>query len=438
MNARELALNACARLRREGDQSFEKNLELLRREGVQDPRERDLAERIYIGSFQNRDYLQAVLAPYVRGKQHPLLKDILLTGAYQLLFLDRVPASAAVNEAVNLCRKRLNAGAASTANAILRRVSTLTGETVPLDAPEESAAYLACLYSHPLWLVEELLGRIGYDRTRRFLELDNTPSGVTVQWNTLPGRPTGPSPDFGEEVRRYPGVEDCFTVSTLTKALREQMEAGNCFVQDLSARLAVLAADPQPGETVLDPCAAPGGKTFSAILAMKGEGRVIAGDFSSGRLGRMEENLRRLGMEKLVELRNRDAAQTGAYEDILADRVFVDAPCSGFGTIRKKPEIRYKKREDLRTLPELQLRILKESAKRVRPGGLLLYSTCTIFREENEEVVARFLREESAFRPEAFSLPEPFGTAREGMMTIWPDQAESDGFFIARLRKSDE
>ena len=189
---------------------------------------------------------------------------------------------------------------------------------------------------------------------------------------------------------------------------------------------------------MLDPCAAPGGKTFSAILAMKGEGRVIAGDFSSGRLGRMEENLRRLGMEKLAELRYRDAAQPGAYEDILADRVLVDAPCSGFGTIRKKPEIRYKKREDLGTLPELQLRILKESAKRVRPGGLLLYSTCTIFRQENEEVVARFLREEKTFHPEAFTLPEPFGIAREGMMTIWPDQAESDGFFIARLRKSDE
>ena len=442
LNARMLALGAMSRLRREGDASFTRCLESITAQQDADPRNTALAERIFIGCYQWASWLDALLRPHCRGKYdtlHPLLRDILRMGAFQILYLDRVPVSAAVNESVALARKKLNPGAAGVANAVLRRFSEAAERGVEPPLPPDPVEALAIRSGHPAWFVRRLRERLDDAETRRFLELDNQPPQITVQVNTLRCSVEEVMSAFsGADPHPVQGISGCFSVSELTPEGRASLQRGDCFVQDLSARMAVLAADPRPGTLVLDICAAPGGKSFSSAMAMAGKGRVFAGDLSEKRLQRMRENCRRLGLEDLIAFRCGDAAQPETWADVTADLVLVDAPCSGFGTIRKKPEIRAKDPQELAALPPMQLSILTAAAKRVRRGGVLLYSTCTIFPEENEEVVRRFLAGNASFAAEDFELPAPFGPSRDGMLTVWPHLAESDGFYIAKMRKRDD
>ncbi len=437
ISSRQLALRELSHLRKSGDESYPRCLSSIRAEAACDERDRALAERIFTGVFQNREYIDFALSQVSNGKfssSHPVMKDILRLSAYQIMYLDRIPHRAAVSEGVNLARRKLNPGAAGFANAVLRRLAG-SAPDFPEPPGEGTSHYLSVKYSHPKWLADMLIERIGYEKTADFFRRDNQPPDITIQINTLKC-----SEDefilalIGTEYRRYDGLGGCVAVSRLNDELAQMLKEGRCFVQDISARMAVVAAEPKSGDTVLDTCAAPGGKSFSAAVAMRGEGRIISADVSQKRLELLKEGAERLEID-IIECCCGDSSDSAAFSDVCADVVIVDAPCSGFGTIRKKPEIRSKQWSELSHLYPIQRAILSNAAKSVKKGGTLIYSTCTVFHQENEEVVDDFLSSNPEFVFEDFSLPAPFGASKQGRLTIWPWMADSDGFFVAKMRR---
>jgi 16S rRNA (cytosine967-C5)-methyltransferase len=251
---------------------------------------------------------------------------------------------------------------------------------------------------------------------------------VTVRVNSL--KPAGELPNS----RPHPWLEGYRLLEGFGNiASSEAYKNGLITVQDAAAALPVIAAAPKAGQRLLDACAAPGGKSFLAAQLMGNEGEILACDINSGRLSRVREGAERLGLD-IIETKLMDAASFDNMYRERFDIVLADVPCSGFGIIRKKPEIRYKKLDGLAELPGLQYRILSNISGYVRPGGTLVYSTCTLIEAENEAVAGRFLMEHPDFALEAFDLPEPVGHA-EGMMTLWPYQYGTDGFFICKMRK---
>ena len=230
-------------------------------------------------------------------------------------------------------------------------------------------------------------------------------------------------------------MPQCLMISS-TGSL-EQMEAfqkGLFYVQDAAAKLSVLCAQLPENSQVLDCCAAPGGKTFAAAIAMGGTGQIISCDVYRHKIELIQNGARRLGLTN-IEARVQDAAQAEPQWIGKMDTVIADVPCSGYGIIRKKPDIRYKDPEDMKHLPQLQLKILENQAQYVKPGGLLLYSTCTLVRQENEGVVEAFLERDPDFFPEPLKLPDNFPENTSGMLTLVPGEYDTDGFFICRLRR---
>ena len=401
-----------------------------------------LCSRIVYGVLQNRMLLDFYIGAYCTQKVdhlQPPLADILRMGAYQILYLDKVPDSAAVNESVNLARLFKRAQAAGLVNAVLRKVSQ-NKNNLPAIPERDAERYLSIRYSHPKWLVKRLMTILGREEAEAFLAADNAVAPLTVQVNPL--RTTAEAliaelEAAGVTVRPHTWVPDCLELSgtgdlTALEAFRE----GKFLVQDPAARLVSLIADVRPGQRVLDVCAAPGGKTFSAAFAMKGEGEIISCDLHENKLKRIADGMERLGITcvktQAADGRNRKAEWEKAF-----DAVLVDAPCSGLGIIRKKPDTRYKKADDLFALPVIQAEILDNASAYVRPGGVLIYSTCTILPEENEMQVTAFLAEHPEFTLEAFTLPQPAGETN-GQLTLWPQRHDTDGFYICRMRRRGE
>ncbi len=395
-----------------------------------------LASRIVYGVLQNRillDYrLAACCAQRIDHLQHPL-PDILRIGAYQILFLDKVPDHAAVSEAVELARANRRGAAAGLVNAVLRRLSQEKDHLTAL--PRDPMERLSVETSHPLWLVKKLTAVLGADEAAAFLRADNVVAPVTAQVNPL--RTTRDA--LLDELRRagidakpHSWAPDCVELtgagdlSTLPAFYR-----GAFLVQDAAAWLVSFVAGVQPGMNVMDVCAAPGGKSFSAAFAMKNRGRIVACDRYENKLKRIHSGAERLGVEIIETCAADGRVFRPEWEDAF-DVVLCDVPCSGLGIIRKKPDIRYKPAAPLEELPEIQRAILANAARYVRPGGALVYSICTVLPEENEAVTDGFLANHGAFRYEAFALP--IGTTA-GHITLLPHRHDTDGFYIAKLRK---
>lgn len=435
VTARRAAVMALAAWRRDGAWSGV-YLDKLAREADLDSRETALAQRLTLGVLQNMALCDFYLQKFSTQKLkrlEPAVLDILRVGAYQILFLDRVPDFSAVNESVNLAKKMANPRASGFVNALLRK---LTAEKDRLPAPGgDPVQRLSVLYSHPVWFVQRMVELLGEEEAEALLALDNKPAPITIQVNGLRTKPA----ELFQETGAVPsGVFD--DAGLLESGSVEKLPAfreGKFFVQDLSARCAVEAAGPKPGDCVLDLCAAPGGKSFMAAVKMGGRGQLRAFDLHEAKVPRIQDGARRLGID-CIQAEQGDASVRNPALENWADVVFADVPCSGMGIIRKKPEIRYKAPESLTELPGIQLAILKNAANYVKPGGVLLYSTCTLLEEENEQVVSAFLTENPAFQAEAFTLPAPYAGAETGMLTIWPQRCGTDGFFVAKLRRSNE
>ncbi len=432
VNAREAALNALCAFRSRGARP-----ELhIAHNGPENARERALALQIACGVLQNEAYLDHCLtlcAEKVK-KTEPVVRDILRLSAYQMLFLDRIPHRAAVSEGVELAKRRVPR-AAGLVNAVLRRFSERGGD-FPIEAGSREE-YLAVRWSHPAWLVHALMEAYGEENTQRILRADNAPAPMTVQVNTLKtdaSALTAALEAAGVGVRACPYLDDALILeNTGPLEALEAFKKGYFYVQDAAARFAALASGVKPGDTVVDVCAAPGGKSFAAAIAMEDRGSVLAFDIHEKKAALIEKGAHRLGLD-CIKSAVADARVPIPALEGKADVVLADVPCSGLGVIRKKPDIRYRDPAELERLPGIQLDILKNAARYTAPGGRLVYSTCTILRRENEDVVRAFLDQVAGFEPEAFTLPEPLGR-QEGWGVILPAEGGTDGFFICVLRK---
>ena len=403
------------------------------------PQDAALCSRMVYGVTQNRLLLDFYLAAYCSQKpdhlQPPLL-DILRLGAYQILFLDKVPDRAAVSEAVELAKRSGRGQAAGLVNAVLRKLSQ-NKNALPSIPDRDEVKFLSIRYSHPKWLVKRLLELLGKGETEAFLAADNTAAPLTVQVNplkTTQEKLTAELEALGVRVTPHAWVPGCLELSgTGDLTALEPFRAGHVLVQDGAAALAARAAAVTPGQRVLDVCAAPGGKSFGAAFAMEDRGEILACDLHENKLKRIQDGAQRLGLTS-IRTAAADGREFRPEWEAAFDTVLVDAPCSGLGIIRKKPDTRYKKADDLFTLPVVQQAILDNACRYVKPGGVLVYSTCTILPEENQQVTDAFLAQHRDFSREDLPLPDQAGQA-DGQVTLWPHRHDTDGFYICRMRR---
>ena len=426
-----LALSACARQGAWSDGILKKAI----REAGLDGRDAALCTRLCYGVLQNRMLLDFYLAAFCKlplSKLEDKVLQSLRLGAYQLRFLDRVPPRAAVDESVELAKAfSKNPRAAGLVNGVLRAMAR-AGEDLPLPSD------LATRYSHPEWLVKEFSLTLGGE-VEALLAADNDQPPVTAQVNTCKATVEQAEASLaaqGVGVARHPWLEGCLILrETGNLEGLEAFSKGWIYIQDPAARLAVLAAGPRPGMRVLDACAAPGGKSFAAAVAMGDQGEILARDLHPHKETLIRAGAGRLGLScihtAVADARQADPALEGAF-----DLVIADVPCSGLGIIRKKPDIRYKDPAPLAGLPQVQGDILDRLARCVRPGGVLLYATCTLLERENEGVVRGFLDKYPNFTLTGFTLPGPIGEVPGGMCTLWPHRHGTDGFFFTRLERA--
>ena len=437
MSARKTALEVLRRCRTNRAWADAALGPALRRDGLTGA-DAALCSRIVYGVLQNEALLDFYLSAWCSQKpEHlqPPLQDILRIGLYQILFLDKIPVSAAVNESVELAKAAGRGSAAGLVNAVLRRAGR-ERQALPPIPDKDMVKYLSIKYSHPRWLVKRLCALLG-EEAEAFLAADNTPAPLTIQVNPLKTTAedlTAALAAQGVTARPHPWVSGCLELTgagDLTAL--EPFRRGEFLVQDAAAALVARVADVKPGQRVLDVCAAPGGKSFSAAFAMAGQGSILSCDLHENKLKRIREGAQRLGIS-CIETAAADGRVFRPEWEGQFDTVLVDAPCSGLGIIRKKPDARYKRAEDLFTLPVVQDGILRNAARYVRPGGTLVYSTCTILPEENQQITSVFLAETPDFAPVPFALPAPAG-ATEGEITLWPHRHGTDGFYICRMTR---
>ena len=432
MSARNTALAALIACRKREAWSDGVLKDYLRRDKL-DARDAALASRLCYGVLQNRLLLDFYLSRFVKPplkKLQPVVLDILRLGAYQLTMTDRIPASAAINEAVEQTKRSANRQAAGLVNGALRAMAR-TGEDLP--APPD----LATKYSHPAPLVELFRENVGETLLEPLLQSNNAAPPTAVQHNPL----RCPEPallgaweEKGVLWTRHPWMPGCFQLTGDPTSLPGFRE-GWFYVQDAAARLAVRAAGLKPGMRVLDCCAAPGGKSFAAAIELENRGEILSCDIHPHKLPLIEAGAERLGV-KAVQTVQQDAAVLREDWIEQMDAVLADVPCSGLGVIRKKPDVRYKDLTKMERLPELQADILQNAGRYVKPGGVLLYSTCTVLKRENEAVAEAFLERNRDFAPEPMTLPEALRREPSAMLTLLPCVDECDGFFLAKLRKT--
>lgn len=436
MGARETALNALIACRKSGAWSNGVLKELTRRDRL-DSRDAALATRLCYGVLQNRNRLDFYLRQLLTGKLkdlHPVVRDILHLGLYQIYELDKIPDSAAVNESVALAKKYCkNPKAASLVNGVLRSAVRTRGQL------KEPVSY-ADRYSHPDELISLLKQNLPKGKLEATLIADNTAPQTVVQVNTLRISAAELVQRLAaDQVQAQPHgwMKDCLILSGTGSIENLPSFREGCFyVQDPASRLSVLCAGlPKEDIRVLDCCAAPGGKSFAASIAMEGRGSITSCDIHAHKTELIAGGAARLGLTNITP-RQQDATVPVPQWENAMDAVLADVPCSGLGIIRKKPDIRYKDLAQTEQLPQLQLQILKTQASYVKPGGILMYSTCTLLRRENEDVVNAFLAQHPDFHPEPLPLPEVFPQNESGMLTLIPGEYDTDGFFICRLRRN--
>lgn len=444
-NARALALQILYEVHSKGAYA---NLALSVALKQQDlpPQERALCTELVYGTLRRQGTIDCVLAQFCKQKLAKLPPRILLTlrlGAYQLLYMDKIPPSAAVNEAVKLARRFGHSGTAGLTNAVLRNIDRnrdkiAAGEFFP-DKEEYPAAYLAARYSHPEWLMAEWLARFGFDGAAELADFDNRPSDYTLRVNTLKmtrDRVLDYLEGEGVVVSACELTPEGIMVTggAGNAALKSLIDEGILYPQQLSSMLAAHALNPTPGATVLDVCAAPGGKTTHIAALMQNRGQITACDIHEHKLALIEENAARLGIS-IIKTQAGDSRSLPMIADESVDYILVDAPCSGLGVLRTRPDSRWHKTaETSPELAEISYGILCEAVKKLKPGGVLLFSTCTISELENEGNCARLLAEHPEMQPLAIdTLPEIFHGAAQ--MQILPTTHGLDGFFFARFGK---
>ncbi len=399
-------------------------------------------------------------------KLSPWILNILRMGAYQLFYTDRVPPSAACNESVKLAKRYGHKASGGFVNAVLRNMARSPERLKLPDRERNLAEHLSIKYSHPGWMVKEWLDRFGEEFTEKLLDSNNRAPDLVVRVNTLKTDRDGLMEALrqeGLEVEegKY-AAEAVIIKNTVSVARLKAFKEGLFQVQDESSMLVAHILDPRPGELVMDACSAPGGKATHIAQLMNNEGTVIARDIHEHKISIIEENASRLGIN-IIKAEIFDAEDTDETYIGKADRVLVDAPCTGLGIIRRKPDIKWTRSiEDRDEIVRLQMKILDAASRHVRPGGVLVYSTCTIEPRENQDVVRWFLESHPEFRisdithlvpgklrryvgkdgPEDIErdglniVNERMDDINKGYIQLYPNVHGTDGFFISRMERT--
>ena len=359
---------------------------------------------------------------------------ILRMGVYQIMYMGGVPDHAACNESVELCKRNNKRSATGFVNGVLRRVIREKDSIEFPDREKNPTEYLSVAYSYPAWLCSMWLKDYGFLKCENLLNALNNSPDMTLRVNT---QKVSKDEIFSYLAEKDIKCENGLYAKNAVRLLQscpvsslDILQDGRVFVQDEASQMCAEVVGAEEGDTVIDTCSCPGGKSFSVALNMNNRGKVYSFDLHANKLSLVSKGAKRLGIN-IIETREQDGSNYIEELKESADRVLVDAPCSGLGVIAKKPDLRYKEKSAIERLPDIQYKILSASSNYVKKGGTLVYSTCTVNIRENEKVVERFLDEYSDFECVDFSVGSV--SSEKGMLTLYPDVHKTDGFFIAKM-----
>lgn len=395
-------------------------------------RDKKLCSAIYYGVIERKitlDYIIGGLSSRPLNKLDDTVLNILRCGIYQLLYMENIPDNAAVNESVALAKQFGKTSASGMVNAVLRNFIRQGKDYHAMSNILHSSSLQ---YSAPMWLVESLCADYGIELMRNLLSdaLDKPPA--TIRMNPLKCSETQLLEALGD-ISVEKAFNCCYILSGGDPVSTEAFKKGFFHVQDKASQLCCMAVNPSENDRVLDICAAPGGKTFTMAEEMDGKGEIYACDLHEKRVGLIEDGAKRLGLKNIRTM----AGDASRFNPELPkfSKILCDVPCSGIGAIRRKPEIKYKAPDDFAALPEIQYKIAENALNYLEIGGEMVYSTCTLRKAENDEVIDRLLENHPELEPVGFlkQLGEPLGSYKA---SIFPKHFGSDGFFISKVRKA--
>lgn len=397
-----------------------------------------LLTEITYGTLQYQMTLDYYLAPFIKGKLEPWVRTLLRLSLYQIIYLDRIPFHAVVNEAVEIAKRRGHGGIASVVNGILRSVqrSGVRSFNEIADPIEK----ISIETSHPAWMIKRWSEQFGMQTAREMAIENNKAPLQTVRVNTARTSPAEVIDMLeAEGLSATPSkiIPECLVVTGGQPVRTQAFEKGFIAIQDESSMLPAYALQVEPGMSVLDMCAAPGGKTSHIAEKLQGTGNVQAMDLHAHKVKLIEETAARLGHRQIQAAVGDGRKSAERFGAETFDRVLVDAPCSGLGVIKRKPDIKYTKTpDDFDRLQKIQLDLLDEAVKVLKPGGILVYSTCTVDTIENRGTAEQFLRTHPEMEQIPPRLPEALKGKGQGFVQVFPQDYGSDGFFVASFRKS--
>ena len=384
----------------------------------------------FYGVLERKISIDYILNKFLKkplSKTPPYTSAVLRSGAYQILFMDKIPNSAVVNEAVKLIKKSKERGNVGLVNAVLRNLCNEDYLSLINNSNDPSVRY-----SVEAWIYDSLIQDYSKEKVDLFFENSLLPPPVFIRINPLKENAFNLVSEELEDIAatlKATDFDQFFMVEGIKGIERlKSYKAGLFFVQDYSSRFAVASLDAKPNERVLDCCAAPGGKTFSLAMDMQNLGEVVSLDIHPHRVDLIKKGANRLGLN-IVKPAVNDATEFNSELGVF-DRVICDVPCSGMGVVRRKPEIKYKRESECKALFEIQSKILQTASAYVKSGGSLVYSTCTLFKGENDDIVNAFLKSNKDFK-----LVSVYGKNTDAAITLMPPEDLGDGFFVAVMER---
>jgi 16S rRNA (cytosine967-C5)-methyltransferase len=431
--------------------------------------DRRLVTELVYGSVRRQRTLDTLIDQLAKKKSHQQpqdLRTILHLGFYQLRYQERIPASAAVNTTVQLAKENGFSGLTGFVNGLLRQYLRKAGgdeevggdkgdegareentpsslHTDPLQLPENPVECLGILHSFPDWIIQVWLEQLGLADTEQLCEWMNQSPTIDLRINPLCTsieEVEAALQSAGVLVRRIPYLPQALRLISSAGSIQKLpgFREGWWTVQDSSAQLVGHLLDPQPGEVIIDACAAPGGKTTHIAELMGDKGKIWACDRTSSRLRKLQENYQRLNLQS-IQIYTGDSRHFNQFQNA-ADRLLLDAPCSGLGTMHRHADARWRQTpESVQELSVLQKELLTHTSTFVKPGGVLVYATCTLHPAENEQVISAFLAKSPDWQiesPKGFEFPDSAHSTPQGSFKVWPHRQDMDGFFMVRLRKT--